>query len=362
MALALAGLAKLAIPAGLALLFASGAKKTGKPQTMQGMLLVGPNGVVIVDPRVAPWVLQSLQNQFVVPSGNALFEEVALSETGGPGYTPALVWAQAKAAAGKIVLILINGGKGLAAVQPGQEVALCQRSAEHYAVLLEPPALPVGVPGGGGVPGVSQGPNGPAVTIPGVGTIPLPNFNPGAQGGSQGGTVPGSYTPHGPSSPSSPENPFPSLPNFGPGSTPGTVNVPGIGDVQIPQIPGFGGSSVPAPPGPGGTPPVGLPSSPASGQVTFLGPDGLWRHTIRPGDIASRLAQWYRGNALAWRELEQTNPNLQLVLQGGQPLGYNPWRVGQVLVLPTGWDGSKGPPVSTVNRVGKPSATISGWR
>lgn len=352
---AVAALAKLAIPIGLGLAFASSKKPAAGPQTMQNMLLVAPNGVVVVDPKMAPWVLQSLSSQYVVPSGNALFEEVALNATGGPGYTNALLWAQAKAAAGKLVLILIDGGKGLAAVAPGQEVELCQRKGGRYAVLLEPPAQAAGLPATPGMPTtpvVTQTPSGPGIVVPGLGTIPLPNFQPGAPGGN---TIPGSYQPNSPSSPSSPDQPFPSAPS--PGATPGVISIPGLGDFPIPGLPG---ANVPQPPGPGGTPPPGLGgvlgSTPTSG--VFLGPDGLWRHTLRSGDIGTRLAQWYAGSSYRWRELEKTNPDLKLVLQNGQPYGYSPWRIGQILVLPPGWDGSKGPPVQTMSA----PRSSPGWR
>ena len=287
---AVAALAKLAIPIGLGLAFASSKKPAAGPQTMQNMLLVAPNGVVVVDPKMAPWVLQSLSSQYVVPSGNALFEEVALNATGGPGYTNALLWAQAKAAAGKLVLILIDGGKGLAAVAPGQEVELCQRKGGRYAVLLEPPAQAAGLP------------------------TPTP-------------------TP----------NPFPAP----------TPNPQQWGDV-LGQLGGQLGQAIGLPPNPQPTPnpfPSPTPNPPGA----------AYTHTIRSGDIASRLAQWYTGSAYRWQELSRTNPELKLVLQNGQPYGYSPWRIGQILVLPPGWDGSKGPPVQTMSAP-RSSPVVSGWR
>jgi hypothetical protein len=81
-------------------------------------------------------------------------------------------------------------------------------------------------------------------------------------------------------------------------------------------------------------------------------PGTAYTHTIRTGDIGSRLAQWYAGDALRWKELGPPNPELVLVnterkpvaTHGGPALGFLPWNPGQVLMLPATWAGAKGVP------------------
>jgi hypothetical protein len=83
---------------------------------------------------------------------------------------------------------------------------------------------------------------------------------------------------------------------------------------------------------------------PPMGSTVAKGPDGYWRHVIRPGDIGTTLAQWYSGSVYNTAQLEKTNPELVRVNgPDGQPKGWSPWMAGQVLVLPLNWDGSKGP-------------------
>ncbi|MDI3285163.1 hypothetical protein [Polyangium sp. 15x6] len=71
-------------------------------------------------------------------------------------------------------------------------------------------------------------------------------------------------------------------------------------------------------------------------------------YIVRPDDLQSELAQWYTGDANRWRELGKTNPKLRL-MQGDDGNGrkfqyFAPWVAGDKIVLPPGWDVSKGLP------------------
>jgi hypothetical protein len=377
--LAVASVAKIGIPIALGLLLASGKKKDG-PQTMAGMLIVAPNGVVVVNPSMAAWVMDGLSKESATPIPGSPIGQATLGAL-AVNAPNALAWAQQQAATGKIVLLGIEGNNSLAAVPPGQEVSLAQKSNHKWAVLLEPPSAssPLGIPGGPGAPPiVSTGPDGQTtVNIPGLPPIPVSpggQASPGQPQPGGGQTAPAGYVP-------------------GQNGQPGTFNIPGLGTIAIPPVfgpQGQGGAAPPNPqqpsdpnaippfvPGDGTTPPIfggwpppgfpnipGLPSLPGAppgpggtapaqgnrpqGATVWMGNDGRYRYAIRSGDIASRMAQWFTGNFARWRELEQVNPELKLVLQGGKPYGYTPWRLDQVLVLPPGWDGSKGPQVQTV--------------
>lgn len=230
------------------------------------------------------------------------------------------------------------------------------------------------LPGGGGYPGIPAGmPGGPpagappgqggaappgTLNIPGLGNVPIPAGFP-MPAGFPGSTVPASST----------------TPEGGGGEQgappPGTTVDTPLGPMQIPSIPGFntpqgqpaggggGGGTQPQQPDPGApapgttvnTPlgPMQIPSVPGlnapddsnGGQPTpSTWPADHW-HTIRAGDIASRIAQWFTGNFARAEELRSIN---NLTKQGsGNATYYTPWKVGQKLKLPLDWNTSKGP-------------------
>lgn len=150
--------------------------------------------------------------------------------------------------------------------------------------------------------------------------------------------------PGGPAAPSSPPGqPAPPAPFAIPGlqSTPPAGWPQGIPWPGAPGAPGQQAAPPPAPP-PFSPPAPTAPFSPPPGATVYKNPsDGLWRHVIRQGDIATQLAQSYTGDFSRWKELGPPN-QLTLVYQDSQPYGFNPWRLGQVLILPQGWDASKG--------------------
>ncbi len=405
-------LAKVALPVAAVLVLAassSSKKPAAGPQDMSGMLLVAPNQVVVVNPAMAAWVMQGLAQQSATPIPGSAINQATLSQQAAPNAPNALAWAQGQAAQGKIVLLGIEGNNSLAAVIPGQEVTLANVNQRRWAVLLEPPGASLPLPGGGSVPNL-PGPNYGPPSQPGGGTPAGPGYQtpPGDQGTNYvPGQQPGPFDPLGqlgkilkpylppqqgqPSSPGQPQSQGPTAPagyTPGQGGGPGTLNIPGLGTWNVPNLPGqtpapggdgpplpsstdpnqppppgtipipglgnipnpFPGLQIPGLPPPGGTIP---PSSNGAGvrppgATVWLGTDGRYRYAIRSGDIASRMAQWFTGNFARWRELEQVNPVLKLVMQNGAPYGYTPWRLDQVLVLPPGWDGSKGAQTQTV--------------
>jgi hypothetical protein len=72
------------------------------------------------------------------------------------------------------------------------------------------------------------------------------------------------------------------------------------------------------------------------------------RYILRPNDLASELAQWYTGNALKWRELLGSNPQMrEMTGDRGDGTKFQylaPWNVGDTITLPVGWNVEKGLP------------------
>lgn len=58
--------------------------------------------------------------------------------------------------------------------------------------------------------------------------------------------------------------------------------------------------------------------------------------TIRTGDIASYMAQYYTGSANRWREIPEVNPGMRTVTVGGVTQ-LVPWTVGETILLPLSW-------------------------
>lgn len=72
------------------------------------------------------------------------------------------------------------------------------------------------------------------------------------------------------------------------------------------------------------------------------------QYIVRAGELQSELALWYTGNAGRWPELRTTNPHLrQMTGDDGKGNKFSylaPWNAGDKIILPVGWDASKGLP------------------
>jgi len=72
------------------------------------------------------------------------------------------------------------------------------------------------------------------------------------------------------------------------------------------------------------------------------------QYIIRSGELASELALWYTGNALKWRDLLASNPQLrEMTGDRGDGTRFQylaPWNAGDKIVLPVGWNVEKGLP------------------
>lgn len=363
------------------LVVASGDKKEksisgpapGGGQLMKNMLCQAPNGVVVVCHDMQPYIIAQLQTQYAsqpaqrwdVPTA----EVVTISSQPLPGGMLS-AWMAAKLTQGKIILIACDGlRQEVIACNPGDEIKLCPLNPLQNAVLIDSPpgAAPPGPysppPGGGGAP---PGLPGQVPPPPGPGGTPPPQYGNPPQ--APPGAAPPAWWPAGvPYAPGYMGSPTPPpgwptfLPWFGGGAQPPPQQQPGPGPAPQPQPqpgPGPQGNAAPPPWWPpsipypgipglgGGTSPTPTPSTPPAGAVVYMGPDGLYRHVIREGsqDYGAALSQWYTGNVYHTRELEKTNPDLQVVFKEGQFWGYKPWMPGQILVLPQGWNGAKGPP------------------
>lgn len=83
------------------------------------------------------------------------------------------------------------------------------------------------------------------------------------------------------------------------------------------------------------------------------------QYVIRSGDLASDLAQWYTGNALKWRELLSTNPQLrEMTGDRGDGTKFQylaPWNAGDKITLPVGWNVDRGLPPRKLRN--EPAAT-----
>jgi hypothetical protein len=254
-----------------------------------------------------------------------------------------------------------------------------------------PPGGPPGLPGVPATPGQQM----PPAIPPGVQTPPLNQPPPGGTSAT-GPAGPGSIT-----IPGLGTFPLPPVPGF----TPPAQQPPGQ---QPPaQVPPQGGPPIPIPPNPGqnNPPPAGLVLDDNMDPVTkamaiqLLTDDSVppanldlaaaaWDHTgypkaaaaararaaelrkrqgttppkttdtpppgvlptslgtpylLRTGDIPSGLAKWYTGNGARYKELIPLNPTLAL----GGPYGVTGWNelVGQNIWLPFSWNGlAKSPP------------------
>lgn len=391
---------------GAALFFAgnavAGEKKPGVSEGIGGpndWYHVSPDGVIAVKPDKQGLVYAILSDKWVAPVQEQNAPSVSVSvmpatvpQTGSASAAAALPWIAAQCQAGRHVIICINPARSLmAAVFPGEEKAWCgQNRSEKWALLAEaqPTAGGFPIPGGTGVPGVPGVPTPPGQpwTPPAPG-VPTPGVPAAPSGGSivlPGGIVipipgvPGSTVPGGPTVPAGttttpppapPAPPAPPTPGVEVPPLSGTFPIPGMpgGGIPIPGVPGGvvipgypGGATTPTP-GTTTTPPTNMgPTVPTS---TGAGPwPAAFVHTIRPGDIASRLAEHYTGNFLKAYDLQKLN-KLQIVGKG-KDTQFVPWKVGQVLALPLDWNVAKGPPGVTAYALkkaisGKP-ATVAG--
>ncbi len=69
---------------------------------------------------------------------------------------------------------------------------------------------------------------------------------------------------------------------------------------------------------------------------------------IRGGDIPSRLAVHFTGNALRWKEIPTVNPGMVVKTINGTTQ-IHPWHVHSKILLPVGWAiwNKRPPPVAT---------------
>lgn len=305
---------------GAALLLLGSSKKSSSGSSSStgsssDMLMRNPlNGVVQVRPDKLVGILGWLNAYFATPvPPNAEVatyggSQASLSTT--PGAESAVATIGRYAALGQHTLINIDGGPPkLWFVPRGAELAVAKLmpgEGGKWALLVEgsSAAVPMtpGVPGqgmspGGVAPGVSQTPGGP--TIPG-------SYNPGGAAGGQ------------------------------------TVNIPGIGPVTIPAIPGM----PEVPPIQGQAPPAVVVPPGVPGMTDVPGIATPATYTLQKGDIASRMAERFTGDFSRWKELGLTNAELVIVNEdrkpvaqyGGAAFGFLPWKPGQPVILPPGWD------------------------
>lgn len=302
----------------------------GMPQPDESWFYVTPTGVLALRPERRGDMLAIAAQKFVGAPLYGPNYPPATNRVVGPGESvqPLTQWAQMEAS-GKGRNILLGLQEPIvASVAPGEEVVWAAASRKQFAVVFD--AASAGqVPG---VPGPTQpGSTTPAqpgqtIQIPGLPPITLP----------PGVSVPG--VPGGPTVPASTTTPDPSQPQpQQPTPTPPGMPAP----FPFPQTP----APTPAPPGtPGGG--VMVPTSTGPWPASHV-------HKIRPGDLPSKIAQWYTGSFQRADELRALN-NLKKVGVGSQTY-YIPWSVGQLVKLPTDWDTSKGPPAPLKGGSGVPA-------
>lgn len=356
----------IAAVAGAALLWAANKEKAGAsggalpPSSTPPIggpddwFTTAPNGVLVVRPEKQSLLFAVLQQKFVdvaplaaadVPPGAT----VRVLDAPAPNTFPALGWiaGQCNTARKHVILSLDNARPMLAAVAPGTETTWCAASLRRWALIAEAQGVAAAAP-------TSAPAGGQTINVPGFGTVTLPNMPAGTPAAPGGGTVPASTQPS--------------------ATPPTSIEVPGFGTIPLPGMPGAEPSQpTPSAPTPGAPAPVqtpwgpvvppagfptvpGLPSAPTTpGSMpggTGLPGDVAWpaqfTHTIRPGDIASKLAQWYTGNFQRAYDLVPLN-NLTIVGSGPKTY-FTPWKVGQVLKLPLDWNVAKGrPPVTALD-------------
>lgn len=315
-------------------LFAKGSSKTSSSSSSSDFYMMGANGVLQVRPDKLPALLGWLNAYHI----SQLPQDSETSSYGGAkdristteGGEAAPVAIGRAAAMGQHTLLSTVNEPAIWFVPAGAERLVANRwpaNGGRWALLVE------GVPQTGSVVV-------PPVPTPGAPfpNVPLPNVPlPGIPNG--GPTAPASTTnfPAGPT-----QNPDGSW-SWG-GVTIPPLNIPGMPGgtngqpMPLPNLPGLPGG----PMAPNGQPPIPLGGT----------------HTIRDGDIPSRLAQWYAGDGLRWQELATANPDLVVINPdlkprsqfGGPAFSFaqgrigsgQGWTIGRVLVLPPGWDASKG--------------------
>jgi hypothetical protein len=328
------------------------------PNAGGAFVMTNQQGILQVRPEAQTLALAGLETQGVivpaaaplgVPVAGAPVEFVQLT----PG-TGARQWAVSRAQQGKIVLIAADGTTAaLAAGAPGIENVLARAPQGPFAVLLPPanaapsqPQVPqVPLPH---IPGMPANPQ-PGQTVPAsLDTLPLPS-----------GSAPPPYTP-------TPDNPpAPRIPVPIPSSPLPTAPMPSSPMPSTAALPPALASAANDAMLRGDVAAMRAIATELEKGGYVLAADELRRraneqetankaqaiargatHTIRSGDIASSLALWYARDAGRWRELGATNPDLRLVTKtiNGQavPFGFLPWSVGQVLILPPGWDFTRG--------------------
>jgi hypothetical protein len=347
-----------------------GAGQGGSPDpnaAMKAWFSVRPNGVIALRPERQPELTAVLSQKFVspstvanVPAGSVLIHEV---NTNGK---PALQWCAEQGAMGKHVLLSLDPKVPIMApVSPGDELTWANANRGQFGLIAE-----AGTPQGGGMPGggAQGGQQQGGFNVPGVGTIPInfPGGFPGMPGGGQQQPPPQGQPQNQPASSTQPAPPQTIDTPWGPFQVPGGFGIPGAQQppqgqgAPAPPPPQNGGQQAPGgivlPGGftiPGGVIPGGaIPGMPpqqgggANGAVieTATGPwPAAYVHKIRQGDIASKIAQHYTGDFTRAEEIRALN---NLTKKGsGANTYYEPWKLNQLIKLPTDWPVvQKGPP------------------
>jgi hypothetical protein len=93
--------------------------------------------------------------------------------------------------------------------------------------------------------------------------------------------------------------------------------------------------------------PSGEPTEPPKGEVPVK-PSGNAPFTVRSGDIAHRVAQYYTGDGKRFKELEPLNPQMGPLVTILKEVGedgdlipvsdYKNWQIGLKILLPAAWD------------------------
>ena len=328
--MALPGVVLLGLAAAAALLLASrddddAPSGGGAPGGIGGPDLASfleiKNGRIQVKPSYQAFFVSELAKGYAVDTsedaGGSVAALIPISQMGaaqaaGGVDAVASAWMAAELAKGRSILMAIDGRQLLRSAIPSVVTAYASPSKEEWAVLADPPAAGASVP----IPGQGGGATipGGGATLPGGGTVPAGGATlddildqlaglqvPGAPGGEGQGPV------------------------TGPAPDPLGDLLGQLGQGQIPGMPLPGG---------------GVPTPPGAVDPYGVGSPYLFR--IRPGDIPSKLAQWYTGDFMRAEELRALN-GLQKVGSGAQTY-YTPWNVGQVVKLPTTWNVAKGLP------------------
>jgi nucleoid-associated protein YgaU len=118
-------------------------------------------------------------------------------------------------------------------------------------------------------------------------------------------------------------------------------------------VPPFFG--VPSPSAPLPPPVPAMPWPVPSQGVPVSPPRPFYR--IKIGDFGSGLAKRATGNAGRWRELLEANPELSTYTDDKGATQIRPWKIGQKLMLPAGWEklteGIQAPQVVPIDEVRK---------